>query len=59
MTDISDLPAILETMGNKEKMDEIHLIIGYSRKGLISFDEADRQIDEVIHSTDANWKPST
>jgi len=56
MTDISDLPAIIETMGNKEKMDKISFIIKCSCKGLLSFDEVDLQIDRIIHSEDDDWE---
>jgi len=56
MTDISDLPAIIETMGNKEKLAKISFIIKSSCAGLITFDEVDLQIDRIIHSEDDDWE---
>ncbi len=58
MTDIDDLPAIIETMGNKEKMDKISFIIKSSCAGLLTFDEVDLQIDRIIHSEDNDWEPT-
>ena len=54
--DIKDLPAIIETMNNKEKLDQISFIIQSSCNGFISPDEADLQIDKIIRSKNDSWK---
>lgn len=54
--DIKDLPALIETMNNKEKLDQINFIIKSSCDGFISFDEADLQIDNIIRSKNDEWK---
>ena len=54
--DVSDLPGIIETMNNKEKMAQISFIIQSSCKGLISYDEADIEINKIIRSKNDEWK---
>ena len=54
--DIKDLPDIIETMDNKEKMAQISFIIQSSCKGLISYDEADIEINKIIRSKNNDWK---
>ncbi len=48
--DETDLPAIMTTLGNKEKMDKISFVINCANKGLITFDEADEQINSIIRA---------
>jgi hypothetical protein len=54
--DIEDVPAIVKTVDNKEKLDRINFIIQCSCEGLISFDEAESQIDKIIRSKNDKWK---
>ena len=54
--DLKDLPAIMETMDNKEKMAQISFIIKCSCAGEISHDEADAQINKIIRSRNDEWK---
>ena len=56
MTDIKDLPAIIATMDDPEKLDQISFIIQTSCKGLISHEEADEQINKIIRSKNNEWK---
>lgn len=52
MMDETDLPALFDTMYNKEKMDKINFIIRCACEKLITFDEADAQIDTIIRAKD-------
>ncbi len=54
--DIKDLPAIIETMDNKEKKAQISFIIKCSCDGSISHDEADEEINKIIRSKNNEWK---
>lgn len=46
--DITDLPALLATFHNKEKLDRISFIVESVNQGLISVEQADIEIDKII-----------
>ena len=50
MMDETDLPEIMATIGNKEKMGKINFVISCANKKLITFDEADEQINSIIRA---------
>ena len=54
--DVKDLPDIIETMENKEKMAQISFIIRCSCEGLISHEKADIEINKIIRSKNDKWK---
>lgn len=49
MTDITDLPAIIGTLEDPERLKEIQFIVDCCNEKLISFDEAEVMIDKVIY----------
>ena len=56
MMDIKDLPSIIETFNNQEKIDQISYVIRCACKGLISHDQADVEINKIIRSKNNDWK---
>ncbi len=48
MMDITDLHCILAAFSDKDKQRRIKFIIECSNEGLMSFDEADMQIEKII-----------
>lgn len=54
--DINDLSGIIETMNNKEKLEQINFIIRCSCEGSITHEEADRQINKIIRAKNNEWK---
>lgn len=54
--DVKDLPQLLETFDNQEKLDQISYVIRCACKGSISHDQADIEIDKIIRSKNDDWK---
>ena len=48
MMDITDLHCILASFGDKDKQSRIKFIMESCSEGLISYDEADIQIEKII-----------
>lgn len=46
--DITDMPALLATFTNQEKLDRINFIVDMKNQGLISIEQADIEIDKII-----------